>query len=87
MANERSTDIDGNLIEEIIDHGDGTATRTIYNADGSTSVEQLTGLPTIVPEVDASAAITAARTSLAAATTIAQVRARTLTLFDLLNEG
>lgn len=87
MPNERSTDIEGRLVEEVIDHGDGTATRTTYNEDGSTIVEQLTGLPVVIPEVDAETAITAARLSLASATTIAQVRARTLTLFDLLNEG
>jgi len=87
MVSSRSTDFFGNLVEEIIDHGDGTATKTIYNLDGSTTVETLTGLEIFVPEVDVSEAITAAKTSLASATTIAQVRARTLTLFDLLNEG
>ena len=38
--------LDGILIEQIIDNGDGTGTRTTFDADGNvTSVEQLTGLP------------------------------------------
>lgn len=37
---------DGRLVAEIIDNGDGTGTRTTYDADGNeTGVEQLTGLP------------------------------------------
>ena len=41
-----STFADGRLVEQIIDNGDGTGTRTTYDADGNvTSVEQLTGLP------------------------------------------
>ena len=40
---------DGVLAAEIIDHGDGTGTRTTYDEHGNeTSVEQLTGLP--IPE-------------------------------------
>ena len=36
----------GILIEQTVDNGDGTGTRTTYDADGNvTSVEQLTGLP------------------------------------------
>ena len=36
----------GILIEQTIDHGDGTGTRTTFDADGNvTSVEQLSGLP------------------------------------------
>ena len=36
----------GVLIEQTVDNGDGTGTRTTYDADGNvTSVEQLTGLP------------------------------------------
>ena len=39
------------LIEQTIDHGDGTGTRTTYHADGTVdTVEQLTGLP--IPEPD-----------------------------------
>ena len=41
---------DGLTLEwRIVDHGDGTGTRTTYDADGNvTSVEQLTGLPVVV---------------------------------------
>lgn len=44
----------GNVVEETVDNGDGTGTRTTYDADGNvTSVEQLTGLPIPVePEPD-----------------------------------
>ena len=44
----------GNVIEQTVDNGDGTGTRTTYDADGNvTSVEQLTGLPIPVePEPD-----------------------------------
>ncbi len=52
----------GVLVAEIIDHGDGTGTRTTYRPDGTTAtVEQLTDLPIIEPEpaADPLAAITA----------------------------
>jgi hypothetical protein len=46
-----STFADGRLVEQIIDNGDGTGTRTTYDADGTVdTVEQLTGLP--IPEPD-----------------------------------
>ena len=36
----------GILIERTVDNGDGTGTRTTFDADGNvTSVEQLSGLP------------------------------------------
>ena len=39
----------GNIVAQTVDHGDGTGTRTTFDADGNvTSVEQLTGLP--IPE-------------------------------------
>ena len=39
----------GNIVEQTVDNGDGTGTRTTYDADGNvTSVEQLTGLPVVV---------------------------------------
>ena len=42
-------DENGRLVELIVDNGDGTGTRTTFDADGNvTSVEQLTGLP--IPE-------------------------------------
>ena len=52
----------GLLVAEIIDHGDGTGTRTTYRPDGTVdTVEQLTGLPIPEPEPadDPLAAITA----------------------------
>ena len=37
---------DGRLIEQTVDNGDGTGTRTTFHADGTVdTVEQLTGLP------------------------------------------
>lgn len=37
---------EGLLTERVIDNGDGTGTRTVFDADGNvTSVEQLTWLP------------------------------------------
>ena len=41
-----STFADGVLIEQTVDNGDGTGTRTTYLPDGTVdTVEQLTGLP------------------------------------------
>ena len=40
--------VNGVLAESTIDNGDGTATHTAYNADGSVAeVEWLTGLPVV----------------------------------------
>ena len=47
--NTTSHDGNGNIVEQTVDHGDGTGTRTTFDADGNvTSVEQLTGLPVVV---------------------------------------
>ena len=36
----------GNVIEQVVDNGDGTGTRTTFHPDGTVdTVEQLTGLP------------------------------------------
>ena len=41
---------DGQLVEAVEHHGDGTGTRTVYDSNGNvTSTEQLTGLPIPVP--------------------------------------
>ena len=49
MMNETTFDANGNVVEQTVDNGDGTGTRTVFDADGNvTSVEQLTGLP--IPE-------------------------------------
>ncbi len=46
-----STFADGRLVEQIIDNGDGTGTRTTFHLDGTiNTVEQLTGLPIPEPE-------------------------------------
>ena len=46
MMRTEDYDENGRLIELTVDNGDGTGTRTVYDADGNvTSVEQLTGLP------------------------------------------
>ena len=40
---------DGRIVEQTVDNGDGTGTRTTFDADGNvTSTEQLTGLPVVV---------------------------------------
>lgn len=40
----------GNIVEQVVDNGDGTGVRTLFDADGNvTSTENLTGLP-IPPE-------------------------------------
>lgn len=67
---------DGVLVTEIIDHGDGTGTRTTYRPDGTVdTVEQLTGLP--IPEAEP-AEITLADLS-------AQLAAQNATIEALLN--
>ena len=44
-----STFSDGILVEQTIDNGDGTGTRTTFLADGTVdTIEQLSGLP--IPE-------------------------------------
>lgn len=46
MADRVHHDLEGNVVERIVDNGDGTGTRTTYHADGTVdTVEQLTGLP------------------------------------------
>jgi hypothetical protein len=44
-----TTFTDGRLVEQTVDNGDGTGTRTTFHLDGTiNTVEQLTGLP--IPE-------------------------------------
>ena len=46
----RETWFEGVLVERTVDHNDGTATRTTYDADGAvTSTETITGLPIVPP--------------------------------------
>ena len=50
MSQNETVFTDGVLVEQTVDNGDGTGTRTVFDADGNvTSVEQLTGLPIPVP--------------------------------------
>ena len=56
----------GNVVERVVDHGDGTATRTLYDTDGQvTGTEQVTGLPAPDPPVvdPAAAVLTAVQTA------------------------
>ena len=49
MMNQTLFNGTGEIVEQTVDNGDGTGTRTVYDADGNvTSTEQLTGLP--IPE-------------------------------------
>ena len=49
IGGELSDHPNGNVVERIVDNGDGTGTRTTYDEHGNeTSVEQVTGLP--IPE-------------------------------------
>lgn len=41
MSNERVTDYEGNLVEEIIDNGDGTGTKIVYDLAGGQSSEDI----------------------------------------------
>ena len=41
-------DGDGNIVEQTVDNGDGTGTRTVYDGKGNvTSTEQVDGLPIV----------------------------------------
>ena len=52
MFNTTTFGPDGQVVEQTIDHGDGTGTRTLYGPDGQvTGTEKLTGLP--IPDVAA----------------------------------
>ena len=47
-ANETAFDADGNIVEQTVDNGDGTGTRTVYDGKGNvTSTEQVDGLPVV----------------------------------------
>ena len=64
----------GNVIEQVVDNGDGTGTRTTYTPEGEVeSVEELSGLPIPpAPTPDPYAVYAAA---IAAAQTLQEVRA------------
>ncbi len=46
MLNITVLDVQNQVVEQVVDNGDGTGTRTTFHADGTVdTVEQLTGLP------------------------------------------
>ena len=46
--NTTTHDGNGNIVEQTVDHGDGTGTRTVYDGKGNvTSTEQVDGLPIV----------------------------------------
>ena len=65
--------LNGTLVEQTVDNGDGTGTRTTFDADGNvTSVEQLTGLP--IPEPEPVDPLTTLLARLADARSLEEVR-------------
>ena len=49
MLNITVLDVQNQVVEQVVDNGDGTGTRTTFHPDGTVdTVEQLTGLP--IPE-------------------------------------
>lgn len=91
------TDINGNVLERRVERFDGTLAETfLANGDGTWEwmVHDETGMTISTENVDilpvsaVSATpeeIDAAKAELMKATTVAQIRARTVALFDLLN--
>ena len=64
---------DGRIVEQTVDNGDGTGTRTTYNPDGTVdTVEQLTGLP--IPEPEPVDPLTTLLARLADARSLEEVR-------------
>ena len=46
MLNITVLDVQNQVVEQVVDNGDGTGTRTTFHPDGTVdTVEQLTGLP------------------------------------------
>jgi YD repeat-containing protein len=74
--NTTNHDGNGNIVEQTVDNGDGTGTRTVYDADGNvTSVEQLTGLPIPVePEPTAEERLATLIAALGAAQSLEEIR-------------
>ena len=73
----------GNIIEQVVDNGDGTGTRTIYGPDGQvTGTEALTGLP--IPDPPAAEALATAAEALTAAIPDPALREPMLALLDLI---
>lgn len=49
MPNSKATDYAGNVVEEVVDNGDGTGTRTVYEGGEISFIEEVV-LPILVPE-------------------------------------
>ena len=65
---------DGVMVAQTIDNGDGTGTRTTYDADGNvTSTEELSGLP--IPPAPTSDPYVVYAEAIEAAQTLQEVRA------------
>lgn len=82
-ANSTTHDHTGRLIEQVVDHGDGTATRTTWPTAEADPVVETIAVPVEDAGGDgvgAEALIASARADVAAATSIAQLRTRTLAL-------
>ncbi|MBP6730200.1 MAG: hypothetical protein KA129_11270 [Microthrixaceae bacterium] len=82
----------GNVVERVVDHGDGTATRTFYDTDGEvTGSEVLTGLPIPdPPAADPAAVLATVGASLAAIpanATSTQMRSTLRTLGEQITES
>ncbi len=74
----------GVLAWHLVDNGDGTGVRTLYDAEGNVAAtEDVDGLPIAAPTVDTAALFAAAREAVSKATTIAALRTATLALDDL----
>ena len=71
--NTTTQDGNGNIVDQTVDNGDGTGTRTTYNPDGTVdTVEQLTGLP--IPEPEPVDPLTTLLARLADARSLEEVR-------------
>ena len=87
----------GNIIEQVVDNGDGTGTRTLYGPDGQvTGTEALTGLPipdppaADPPAADPAAVLATVGASLAAIpanATSTQMRSTLRTLGEQITES
>ena len=73
MMMAESTFQDGIMVAQTVDNGDGTGTRTTFDADGNPeTVEQLTGLP--IPEPEPVDPLTTLLARLADARSLEEVR-------------
>ena len=78
--NTTNHDGNGNIVEQTVDNGDGTGTRTVYDGKGNvTSTEQVDGLPIV--DIDPEHASVGAQVS----DLSAQLAAQNATIEALLN--